>query len=147
MKPTLCAIAAMAALTAGAGSTRADVLVGQGGEELFTLRAARDLDKSADERANDVYDRLRLVLNNPNLRASDIKVKKLGGYGAKIVANGQLIVPIGREEARMSDTTPMKLAQMWATRLRTVLPSLNARPDLFQVANTYPSSAVNVGAK
>ena len=98
-----------------------------------------DLEKSANQRANDVYDRLRLILNNPYLRASDVQVKKLGGYGAKIVANGQLIVPIGAGEARANDTTPMGLAEVWAARLRTVLPKLNARPDLFRISNSYPT--------
>lgn len=122
---------ALGLLVASTGASRADVSVGTGGETLFVFKSERDLDKTANERADDVYDRLRYILNNPRFKASDIKVKPLGGYGAKIVANGQLIVPIGMKEAEANGSTPMKLAEEWAVHLRQVMPKLNARPDLF----------------
>ena len=126
---------AVAALTMGVA--QADVTVGQGGETLFVLKSESDLGKTGEQRANDVYDRLRLILNNPKLKASDIQVKELGNYGVKIVANNQLIVPIGAEEAKAYNTTPMELGKKWAAHLQKVLPKLNARPDLFQKKNTY----------
>lgn len=110
-------------------------VVGLGGETLFILRASQDLDKSARERSNDCYDRLRYILNDPLLKASDIQVKPLGNYGMKIVANGQLIIPIGAAEARAHDTTTRALAQEWVLHLRQILPSLTARPDLFAKSN------------
>lgn len=116
---------------AAAGISRADVPVGTGGETLFVFKSERDLDKTANERSDDVYDRLRYILNNPRFKSSDIKVKELGNYGAKIVANNQLIVPIGVREAEAHGSTPMKLAEEWADHLRKVMPKLNARPDLF----------------
>lgn len=141
MKKTLIALFSLCALAVAGTSARADVVVGQGGETLFVLRSDSDLYKSADARANDVYDRLRLILNNPYLRGSDIQVKPMGGYGAKIVANGQLIVPIGMAEAQANNSTPMGLAKVWAERLATVMPKLNARPDLFVQANNYIAKA------
>ncbi len=122
-------------LLALAGAARADVVVGTGGETLFVLKSERDLDKTAQERAGDVYDRLRYILNNPRFKAADIQVKPLGDYGAKIVANNHLIVPIGVREAEANGSTPMKLAEDWAVHLRKVMPKLNARPDL--VARRY----------
>lgn len=113
----------------------AELTVGLGGETLFVLKADSDLDKTAQERSNDIYDRIRLILNNPRLKGSDIQVKPLGDYGAKIVANGQLIVPIGVREAEAHGSTPMALAEDWATHLRKVLPKLTARPDLFAQMN------------
>ena len=128
MKRTILALVAACALT---GMAKADVVVGQGGETLFVLKSDRDLGKTADQRANDVYDRLRTILNNPNFRGSQIKVKPLGNYGMKIVANNQLIVPIGYDEAKANNTTPSLLAKDWAANLRKVMPKLNARPYLF----------------
>jgi hypothetical protein len=127
----------MVALLALLGVARADVVVGQGGETLFVLKADEDLGKTADQRANDVYDRLRTILNNPKFKASDIQVKPLGNYGAKIVASNQLIVPIGAKEAEANKSTPMKLAETWAANLRKVMPKLNARPDMFAKKNKY----------
>jgi hypothetical protein len=118
-------------LLALAGAASAAVVVGTGGETLFVLKSERDLDKTAQERAGDVYDRLRYILNNPRFKATDIQVKPLGNYGAKIVANNHLIVPIGAREAEANGSTPMKLAEDWAVHLRKVMPKLNARPDLF----------------
>ncbi|MGC4042824.1 MAG: hypothetical protein QM758_03395 [Armatimonas sp.] len=141
MKKTLITLFALCALAVAGTSARADVLVGQGGETLFVLRSDSDLYKSADDRANDVYDRLRLILNNPYLRGSDIQVKPMGNYGAKIVANGQLIVPIGKAEAEANNSTPMGLAKVWAANLAKVMPKLNARPDLFVMANSYIAKA------
>ncbi|MGC4044519.1 MAG: hypothetical protein QM758_12060 [Armatimonas sp.] len=136
MKRTILFLVAACAL-AGTGIAKADVVVGQGGETLFVLKAKQDLGKTDEQRANDVYDRLRTILNSPNFRGSQIKVKKMGNYGVKIVANNQLIVPIGEEEAKANGTTPMKLGQEWAAHLRKVMPKLNARPDLFVKKNKY----------
>ena len=116
--------------------------VGIGGETLFVLKAPMDLDKSIQNRSDDVYDRIRFVLNNPKLRSSDIKIKKLGYYGYKIVANGQLIVPIGEKEAKAHGMTMIELANDWATHLKKVLPKLNAKPDLFAMRyKTMPQRA------
>ena len=109
--------------------------IGIGGETLFVLRSQMDLDKSMESRANDVYDRIRYVLNNPNLRSADIKVRRLGDYGYKIVANNELIVPIGPKEAEAHGMTMQGLANEWVTHLRSVLPKLTARPDL--LATSY----------
>jgi hypothetical protein len=117
------------------GAARAqEHTLGLGGEVLFTLRAASDLDKGQAQRADDCYDRLRYILNNPRLKAQDIQVRELGSYGAKIVANGQLIIPIGIAEAQAHGMTPQELAQDWAAHLRKVLPKLTARPDLTEIA-------------
>lgn len=117
-------------------SARADVTVGLGGETLFVFKADKDLDKTDLVRSDDVYDRIRLILNNPRLKASDIQVKPLGDYGFKIVANGHLIVPIGSREARAHGSTPRALAEEWAAHLRKVMPKLTARPDLFSEMNS-----------
>lgn len=125
------AVGIVAALSSQAKAQVEPGAVGIGGETLFVLKAPMDLDKSIKSRSDDVYDRIRFVLNNPKLRASDIKVKALGDYGYKIVANGQLIVPIGEKEAEAHGMTMMELANDWAVRLKKVLPKLNAKPDLF----------------
>ena len=119
------------------GTAHAERLVGLGGETLFVLKADRDLDKTDQERSDDVYDRLRNILNNPRLKASDIQVKALGDYGFKIVANSELIVPVGAEEAKAHGSTPRALAEEWAVHLRKVLPKLRARPDLFKQNHSY----------
>ena len=106
-------------------------LVGLGGETLFVFKSDSDLNKDIKTRVDDSHDRLRFILNNPNLKSKDILVKPLGNYGAKITANGQLIVPIGVAEASAHSSTPMQLAKDWAFHLRQVLPKLTARPDLF----------------
>jgi hypothetical protein len=111
--------------------------VGLGGETLFVFKAIRDLDKSDQERSDDVYDRLRLILNNPRFKASDIQCKPLGDYGYKIVANGHLIVPIGEREAEAHGSTTQALAEEWTKHLREVMPKLRARPDVFRQKNKY----------
>lgn len=134
----LCALSlTLGALFLWAGIAHADIAVGIGGETLFVFKAENDLDKTAQERSDDVYDRLRNILNNPRLKGSDIQVKPLGNYGAKIIANGTLIVPIGAREAQAHGSTIMALAEEWAMHLRKVLPLLRSRPDLFQQNNTY----------
>ena len=125
-----------------AGVARAEMPVGLAGETLFVFKAVRDLDKSDQERSDDVYDRLRNILNNPQLKASDIQYKPLGDYGYKIVANGHLIVPIGEREAEAHGSTTQALAEEWTKHLRTVLPKLRARPDLFRQKNKYVKKAV-----
>lgn len=135
MKPI--ALLGLVALTLLPQIARAETVVGLGGETLFVFKADKDLDKSAQERSNDVYDRIRTILNNPRFKARDIQVKALGDYGAKIVANGQLIVPIGNAEAEAHGSTHMALAEEWAKHLRKVMPKLRARPDIFVQNNKY----------
>ncbi|MBB6053525.1 hypothetical protein [Armatimonas rosea] len=138
MKPT--ALLGLVALALLPQAVRAETVVGLGGETLFVFKADKDLDKTAQERSNDVYDRIRTILNNPRFKASDIQVKPLGDYGAKIVANGQLIVPIGNAEAEAHGSTHMALAEEWAKHLREVMPKLRARPDIFVQNNKYTKS-------
>lgn len=137
MKPTLVLSLVAFALILGSTAARAETVVGLGGETLFVFKADRDLDKTAQERSNDVYDRIRTILNNPRFKASDIQVKALGDYGTKIVANGQLIVPIGNSEAEAHGSTHRALAEEWAKHLREVMPKLRARPDLFSQNHKY----------
>jgi hypothetical protein len=126
-----------AALVLLGGTAHAEMPVGLGGETLFVFKAIRDLDKSDQERSDDVYDRLRLILNNPRFKASDIQCKPLGDYGYKIVANGHLIVPIGEREAEAHGSTTQALAEEWTKHLREVMPKLRARPDVFRQKNKY----------
>lgn len=119
------------------GTAHAERVVGLGGETLFVLKADRDLDKTDQQRSDDVYDRIRNILNNPKFKASDIQCKPLGDYGYKIVANGHLIVPIGAQEAEAHGSTTQALAEEWTKHLREVMPKLRARPDLFRQKNKY----------
>lgn len=122
---------------------QAEQRISLGGETLFVLKSNVDLSKDAKTRADDSYDRLRFILNNPKLKGRDIQVKNLGDYGVKIVANDQLIVPIGAAEAEAHHTTPLALAKSWATHLRQVLPNLTARPDLFAKSYALTSRKTN----
>lgn len=126
-----------AALVLFGGAAHAEMSVGLGGETLFVFKASSDLGKSDQTRSDDVYDRLRNILNNPRLKASDIQYKPLGDYGYKIIANGHLIVPIGAREAEAHGSTIQALAQEWTQHLRKVMPKLRARPDLFQKNHRY----------
>jgi hypothetical protein len=137
MKINVIVVCCALGLLTNMAQAKVNVSVGLGGETLFVLKADSDLDKTAQQRSDDVYDRLRLILNNSRLKASDIQVKPLGNYGAKIVANGNLIVPIGKQEAEAHGSSPMVLAEEWAKNLRKVMPKLRARPDLFVMKNRY----------
>lgn len=125
----LAALAALVGSSSLCGVARAeDGAVALAGETFFVLKAPMDLDRDIQYRADGVYDRLRYVLNNPKLAPRDIQVKPMGDYGVKIVANGQLIVPIGDAEAAAHGKSRMALAQEWAQRLRRVLPPRTAQP-------------------
>lgn len=128
MKIIIAAITMTALMVAG--PVFADEPVAVGGEMLFVLKAESDLGKSSAVRASDCYDRMRYILGDSQMQASDIRAKPLENYGVKIVARGKLIAVIGAEEAKAHGVTMTVLSRQWVETLRSKLSMLRARPDL-----------------
>lgn len=105
-----------------------DGIVAVGGVTILTIRLPA-AGMPVKQRADAVNARLRQLLADPTLKPSDVETVSVGKYGAQITVKNRLLVMVEPETARLSDTTPIKLANMWAVHLRKVLPQLNVRPN------------------
>lgn len=125
MKAALTTVLAFALLTGTAASIAAqqnEVVMG----EYLLLRVRCDAGGySAQERTDIIQKRANSVLTYGRYTVDDIHVKPVGEDVAVYVGD-QLLVTADWCEARANRTTPRGLAEVWAARLREIMPK--ARP-------------------
>ena len=110
-------------------SVSPDGVVAVGGEHILTIRAA-SYNKTIEQRADDVAERLVMILAEKSLKPSDIRAVPTAGEQIKIMVKNYLLINVLPEDAHANGTEPMKLAQTWVEHLQKVLPLLNAQPNL-----------------
>lgn len=130
MTVTALSIACGAGALQGAalGQANQDGVVAVGGVSILTIRRAA-AGMSVKQRADAVTDRLRFILADPNLKASDIVAVSIDNSNAKIMVKDRILVTIDMDTAKLDSTTPIKLARSWAEHLRKVLPQVNVQPN------------------
>lgn len=104
----------------------ADVAVG--GELLFRIRAAAE-GKTAQQRADQVTERLPDILGDSNLQASDITLTPDTGGKYKILVKQRLLVTVTPEDGKVNGITAQKQAAIWLAQIQKILPLVNAQPN------------------
>ncbi len=78
---------------------------------------------TVQQRANAIEMRANNLLKLGGFDLATVKVWK-SGNDALLYANGQLLVTVDPCTAMANDTTPERLANLWAQRLRTIYPKV-----------------------
>ena len=86
---------------------------------------------TAEERATQIQARANALLVLDGFDLSTIKVEKVG-TDAILYAGGELLVTVDECTARANKTTPERLANVWADRLRTIYPKVVPKKPLTQ---------------
>ena len=114
-------LAAMTGPAAGqTPSTENAVFVG--GTPIMRVRVAAG-GYAPEQRAAQIQERVNRLLGQGPIRPEDITVRPIGSEAAVMVRD-QLLFTADWATARFNRTTPRALAEIWAERMRGVLPSL-----------------------
>jgi hypothetical protein len=126
---SVAALSAMPATFAHANTvTREGSTIAYSGSVLMRMRTNAG-GYAPEQRADEVIERLRPILELPGLRSEDIRVERDPMNGeAMIFVRDLPLVTVDYELARANNTaTPFALAQEWASRLRSILPEVSTR--------------------
>jgi hypothetical protein len=110
------------ALFAGANAPSNANAVFVGGTPIIRVRVASG-GYSPDQRAEHIQNRVNKLLGEGPIYPSDITVQPVGNE-AEVLVKGQLLFTADWATARFNQSTPMELANMWADRVRAILPKL-----------------------
>lgn len=102
--------------------------VAVGGKTILTIRVPSE-GMTIKERAEAVSNRLVTILNDADLKPSDIVALPLGRNAAKIMVKNQLLVTVDTQTARINQARPLALANIWVDHLRRVLPHVSVKPN------------------
>lgn len=100
--------------------TRNEVVLG--GVLVHTIRTPW-VGLSPEQRANQVQERLNMILSRGPVHPKDITVGLMQGDWC-VLYRGQRFLTADTATARQDDSQPEALAQMWAARMRRILPPL-----------------------
>ena len=100
-----------------AGSTVGEVVANN--EVLFRIRTSAG-GYTPLERAQLMADRLNHSLNTGSLTADDITTGRVNGQDV-VLAKGQVIATADSAHATLNRTTPIQLANYWATRVENIM--------------------------
>jgi len=104
------------------GGTRTEIALG--GRVILRMRDAGGF--TAEERAAIVRQRLIPILSMPDLQPSAVTVRPgPAGAWATIYVRDHMLVTVTEALARANNTTPVRLARIYADRFRRVLPRVN----------------------
>jgi hypothetical protein len=121
--PTESQSSAPGAAAPAAPAEQAQEVVG-GGMVILRLRATV-AGMSAAARAGILYERLNDIVSDRQVKLADIKAVRKGNDWL-VMAGPHLFVTVTEQEAKINRTTPMSLAEVWASNLRMAMPL--ARP-------------------
>lgn len=110
------------AATAPAASQSQEIVAG--GVVILRLRSTVS-GMTPTARAIVLYERLNQIISDQSVRPADIKTVRKGADWM-IMAGSHLFVTVTEAEARVNHTTPVALAEVWASNLRLAVPL--ARP-------------------
>ncbi|MDR3707600.1 MAG: hypothetical protein P4L33_04825 [Capsulimonadaceae bacterium] len=105
----------------GSGLANAVIL---GGEIIMRFRVG-DGGFTPIERAEETQDRLNALLGGGPIYPEDISTRPFGD-DAIVQVNGQLLFTADPVTAAINSSTPMQLANNWASKMRDILPDLTA---------------------
>lgn len=97
-----------------------------GGELVLRIRFSAG-GMSPKERADAIAQRLITILADPDIQPSDIVVKPIANGEAAIYVKEHLLVTVDNHHARANRTTPQRLGEMWAEKIRKVLPLIKVQ--------------------
>ena len=86
---------------------------------------------TVEERASEVEARANILLVLDGFDLSTIRVETVGA-DTVLYAGGRLLVTVDECTARANDTTPQRLADLWAERLRKIYPQVVPKKPLTQ---------------
>lgn len=117
-------VAAIVAAAVGAAAVLAwqtveysDINVGT--ERLFSV--TNTALKSADERADEINERLRRIVEDPDLNPAGLRIR-VGMDGVPIIMlNDQQVVSVRSQDAACNQTTQEALAQQWLQKIRSAI--------------------------
>jgi hypothetical protein len=111
---------------AGNGTTDTSNLVLVGGTPILRVYEGAG-GFTAEERATEIQERVNNLLGQGPITAKDVTVA-MQGDDAVVLVKGQLLFTASWQDAdmAMANSTPMDLANIWAARMRTILPSLTS---------------------
>lgn len=110
-----------------------DGTVAIGGQFLFRIRASAE-GKTAEQRADDVTDRLPEILGDSQLSPSDITLVPAKGKTYQILVKRRLLITVTPEDGKANQRTALQQATAWAEQARRALPQINAQPNPNQIA-------------
>lgn len=99
-----------------------------GGEMLMRIRVPAE-GKSIKERADEITDRLPVILGLSALKPTEINTVKADKNTIKIMVRKNLLVTVTPEDGKANGLTTMQQAQSWLKNLRRVLPRVTAQPN------------------
>jgi putative lipoprotein len=105
-----------------------DGTVAIGGQFLFKIRASAE-GKTAEQRADDVTERLPDILGDTRLTPDDITVEPAKGGLFKIMVKQHLLVTVTPADGQVNQKTAQEQADIWAEQARQVLPQVNAQSN------------------
>jgi hypothetical protein len=105
-----------------------DGIIAIGGEMLLRIRVPAD-GKSVKQRADDITDRLPVILGDSQLRPENIVATKGAKNTMKIMVKDRLLLTVTPEDGKANGLTTAQQAQIWLKSLRRVLPTINAKPN------------------
>lgn len=102
--------------------------VAVGGDYLFKIRAAAQ-GKSPQERADDVTDRLAVILGDDTLTSRDVSIVSDKSDTLKIMVKQYLLITVTPQDGKPNQKTAREQAEIWAEAARRLLPEVNAMPN------------------
>lgn len=110
----------MAGTATAQGGSASTVFVG--GTEIMRVRVAAG-GMSTSQRAAQIQERVNKFLGQGPIHPSQITVEPRGNE-AVVLVKGQVLLTADWATARFNRTTPTLLANVWAERMRGILPGL-----------------------
>ena len=117
------------------GGTNTEISLG--GEIIMRMRENAG-GFTAEQRAEIVRDRLVPILSLTDLKASDVTVRSgPGDIWAAIYVREKILVTVSQSLAQANQTKPTPLAEIYAEKLRRILPQVNIKKR--EPTDTVPS--------
>jgi len=106
-----------------ASSSDSQTSVFVGGTSIMRVRFASG-GFTAEQRARSIQQRVNKLLGQGPIDPTDITVQLVDPTDAAVYVKGQLLFTADKATANFNSSTPMVLAQSWASTMRRVLPDL-----------------------
>jgi len=94
-----------------------------GGTSIMRVRFASG-GFTAEQRARSIQERVNRMLGQGPIDPSDITVAQVDPTDAAVYVKGQLLFTADKATANFNSSTPIDLAQSWASTMRRLLPDL-----------------------
>lgn len=99
-------------------------IVAVGGEFLMRIRT-RGSDPSVEARVDRINERLVPILSIQDLKEEDVRIEPFGKTRYRITVRKRFLVDVFPEDGRANGVSTKQQAEIWAKRLRYILPRVN----------------------